>query len=117
MGTCTCTAGHHSGYGVALDIGKLAQVAERLGISLTDDVGLAVAVEDVGKLEGIAVGSAIGGCGVIAYQIADFVLEVLELFGSAGWSLICYVFGIFYSLVCRADFGEVGCIFIRPTVA
>ena len=74
---------HRSGYGVALDIGKLAQVLERLGISLADDVCFIVAIEDVGKLEGIAVGSAIGGCGVIAYQLADFVLKIFYLFGIA----------------------------------
>ena len=83
MRTCAGAACHLSGDGVALNARKLAQVLERLGIALADNVGVFVTVEDVCQLEGIAVGSARSGFGVIAYHFADFVFKGLQLVGVA----------------------------------
>ena len=61
----------------------IAQILERLGVTLTDDPCIFVSIKDPDHLPGIAVATSVGrGCStvIVLHQRADFILVCQQLF-------------------------------------
>ena len=88
---------------------QVAQVLERLGVALADDIGVVLAVEHIDQLPGIAVGLAGShGCRIVGYLFFDVIkicheLVVIALGGVVRDHFSCFVRRVRH----RAGFGGV----------